>query len=184
MLDELRAAADRGVRVRLLLDDNGISGLDEVLAALHAPPMIEVRLFNPFTLRRPKLLSYGFDFFRLNRRMHNKSMTVDGVATILGGRNIGDIYFVYGPGTGYFDLDILGVGPIAADVAADFDRYWNSASVYPADMILRPAQHGLDRLAAAASDARQSISASDYLEAIGASALVAGGPGLGRRTHP
>jgi cardiolipin synthase C len=173
LLDELRAAADRGVRVRLLLDDNGISGLDEVLAALHAHPMIEVRLFNPFTLRRPKLLSYGFDFFRLNRRMHNKSMTVDGVATILGGRNIGDIYFVYGPGTGYFDLDVLGVGPIAADVAADFDRYWNSASVYPADMILRPAQHGLDRLAAAASDARQSISASDYLEAIGASALVA-----------
>jgi cardiolipin synthase C len=111
LLDELRAAADRGVRVRLLLDDNGIPGLDDVMAALHAHPMIEVRLFNPFVLRQPRLLSYGFDFFRLNRRMHNKSMTMDGVATILGGRNIGDIYFVYGEGAGYFDLDVLGVRP-------------------------------------------------------------------------
>jgi cardiolipin synthase C len=172
LLDELRAAADRGVRVRLLLDDNGIPGLDDVLAALHAHPMIEVRLFNPFVLRQPRLLSYGFDFFRLNRRMHNKSMTVDGVATILGGRNIGDIYFVYGEGVGYFDLDVLGVGPIAADVATDFDRYWNSASAYPADMILAPDPNGMDGLAVAASDARESVAASDYLAAIGASALV------------
>jgi putative cardiolipin synthase len=173
LLDEVRTAADRGVRVRLLLDDNGIPGLDDVLAALHAHPMIEVRLFNPFTLRQPKLLSYGFDFFRLNRRMHNKSMTVDGVATILGGRNIGDIYFAFGPGTAYFDLDVLGVGPIAADVAMDFDRYWNSASAYPADMILGSAPRGLDQLADASADARQGVAASDYLAAIGASALVA-----------
>lgn len=172
LLDELRAAADRGVRVRLLLDDNGIPGLDDVLAALHAHPMIEVRLFNPFVLRQPRLLSYGFDFFRLNRRMHNKSMTIDGVATILGGRNIGDIYFVYGEGAGYFDLDVLGVGAIASDVATDFDRYWNSASAYPADMILAPDPDGLDGLAAAASNARESVTASDYLAAIGASALV------------
>jgi cardiolipin synthase C len=172
MLDELRAAADRGVRVRLLLDDNGVPGLDDVLAGLDTHPMIEVRLFNPFTYRQPKLLSYGFDFFRLNQRMHNKSLTVDGVATILGGRNIGDIYFVYGDGPGYFDLDVLGVGPIASDVSADFDRYWNSLSAYPADMILAPAAGGLDRLAVAATQARDSVAASGYLAAIGASALV------------
>jgi putative cardiolipin synthase len=104
--------------------------------------------------------------------MHNKSMTVDGVATILGGRNIGDIYFVYGEGAGYFDLDVLGAGPIAADVATDFDRYWNSASAYPADLILGTSPDGLDRLAAAASEARESVAASHYLAAIGASALV------------
>jgi cardiolipin synthase C len=104
--------------------------------------------------------------------MHNKSMTVDGVATILGGRNIGDIYFVYGEGAGYFDLDVLGVGPVAAEVAADFDRYWNSASAYPADMILAPDPDGFERLATAASLARDSVMASDYLAAIGASALV------------
>ena len=171
LLDELRAAADRGVRVRLLLDDNGIPGLDNVPAALHAHPMIEVRLFNPFVLRQPRLLSYGFDFFRLNRRMHNKSMTIVGVSTILGGRNIGDIYFVYGEGAGYFDLDVLGVGPIAADVATDFDRYWNSASAYPADLILGADPGGLVRLAAAASEARESVTASDYLATIDGSAL-------------
>ena len=93
LLDALQRAADRGVRVRLLLDDNGVSGLDRELAHLNAHPNIEVRLYNPFNLRRLKLLSYGFDFFRLNRRMHNKSFTVDGHATILGGRNVGNEYF-------------------------------------------------------------------------------------------
>lgn len=99
LLDELRAAAERGVRVRLLVDDNGVPGLDGMLAELDALPTAEVRIFNPFTLRSPKLLSYLFDFSRLNRRMHNKSMTVDGVVTLVGGRNIGDIYFAYGEGT-------------------------------------------------------------------------------------
>lgn len=173
LLDELRAAADRGVRVRLLLDDNGIPGLDEVLAALDAHPQIEVRIFNPFTFRRPKLLSYAFDFGRLNRRMHNKSMTADGVATILGGRNIGDIYFAYGEGGTYFDLDVLATGQIAADVAADFDRYWASESAYPADLILGPPGNGAETLARAAEDARCSVLGSEYLAAI-ASAPVLG----------
>ncbi|WP_304618280.1 phospholipase D-like domain-containing protein, partial [Paracoccus sp. (in: a-proteobacteria)] len=173
LLDELRAAAERGVRVRLLLDDNGIPGLDEVLAALDAHPRIEVRIFNPFTFRRPKLLSYAFDFGRLNRRMHNKSMIADGVATILGGRNIGDIYFAYGEGVAYFDLDVLGVGPIAADVAADFDRYWASESAYPADLVLGPPGDGAETLARAAEDARRSVLGSEYLAAI-ASAPVLG----------
>ena len=116
LLEELRAAAARGVRVRMLLDDNGISGLDNVLADLDAMDNVEIRIFNPFTMRNSKMLSYAFDFFRLNRRMHNKSMTVDGVATVIGGRNIGDIYFAYGEGTAYFDLDVLVVGPAARDV--------------------------------------------------------------------
>ncbi|MFC3118201.1 phospholipase D-like domain-containing protein [Jhaorihella thermophila] len=93
LLDALRRAADRGVRVRILLDDNGIPGLDPILAQLDAHPNIQVRLFNPFALRTPRMLSYVLDFRRLNRRMHNKSMTVDGVVSIIGGRNIGDIYF-------------------------------------------------------------------------------------------
>lgn len=85
------AAAARGVRVRLLVDDNGTAGLDGELAMLNALPNFQVRLFNPFTLRRLRWLGYGFDFNRLNRRMHNKSFCVDGAATIIGGRNIGDI---------------------------------------------------------------------------------------------
>ncbi|MCB5362496.1 phospholipase D family protein [Pusillimonas sp. CC-YST705] len=93
LLEALYEAADRGVRVRLLLDDNGIAGLDDELAALDAHANIQVRLFNPFLLRWPKMLGYFTDFSRLNRRMHNKSLTADNQVTIIGGRNIGDEYF-------------------------------------------------------------------------------------------
>jgi len=136
LLDALQRAADRGVRVRLLLDDNGVSGLDCELAHLDAHPNIEVRLYNPFNLRRLKMLSYGFDFFRLNRRMHNKSFTVDGHATILGGRNVGDEYFGAGSSALFIDLDVLAVGKAVSDVSADFDRYWAAPSVHPAGAIL------------------------------------------------
>ncbi|EPX79418.1 phospholipase D family protein [Litoreibacter arenae] len=142
MLDALKRAADRGVRVRLLLDDNGIKGLDPALAALNAHENVEVRLYNPFNLRTGKLLSYGFDFFRLNRRMHNKSFTVDGMATILGGRNIGDEYFDTGPAVLFVDLDVLAVGKIVPEVAADFDRYWAAKAVYPAEPIIGAAPQG------------------------------------------
>lgn len=136
LLDALRRAADRGVRVRLLLDDNGTSGLDAEIAQLDAHENAEVRLYNPFNLRRFKILSFGFDFFRLNRRMHNKSFTVDGLATIVGGRNIGDEYFGIGATPLFLDLDILAVGKIVPEVAADFDRYWASPSVHPAGAIV------------------------------------------------
>ncbi|WP_324753890.1 phospholipase D family protein [Roseovarius sp. Pro17] len=136
LLDALKRAADRGVRVRLLLDDHGTSGLDGPLAALNAHENAEVRLYNPFNLRRFKMLSYGFDFFRLNRRMHNKSFTVDGAATILGGRNVGDEYFDTGPTALYVDLDVLAVGHVVPEVAADFDRYWAAKAVYPAGPIV------------------------------------------------
>ena len=137
LLDALRRAADRGVRVRLLLDDNGTAGLDPELASLDAHPNVQVRLYNPFNLRgRLKLLSYGFDFVRLNRRMHNKSFTVDGHVSILGGRNVGDEYFDTGPTALYVDLDVLAVGKTVADVTADFDRYWASQAVHPASAIV------------------------------------------------
>ncbi len=136
LLDALRRAAERGVRVRLLLDDNGTVGLDHELAALNAHRNIEVRLYNPFNLRRFKMLSYGFDFFRLNRRMHNKSFTVDGCAAILGGRNIGDEYFGTVPTAIFIDLDVLAVGGIVPEVSADFDRYWAAPSVHPVGQIV------------------------------------------------
>jgi cardiolipin synthase C len=123
LLKELQDAANRGVHVRLLVDDNGTPALDQELAALDALTTAEVRIFNPFTLRSNRLVNYAFDFFRLNRRMHNKSFTVDGVVTIVGGRNIGDIYFETGGALNYIDLDVLAVGPVAQDVGADFNRY-------------------------------------------------------------
>jgi cardiolipin synthase C len=139
MFDALRRAADRGVRVRLLLDDNNTKGLDPTLAALDAHPRIEVRLFNPFMQRSLRPLGYLVDFSRLNRRMHNKSVTADGAATIVGGRNIGDEYFSAGGDLGFLDLDIVAVGPVVAAVAKSFDDYWRCDSAYPVDRLLPPA---------------------------------------------
>lgn len=164
LLDELRAAAERGVRVRLLVDDNGIPGLDGLMAELDALPTAEVRIFNPFVLRQPKLLNYAFAFKRLNRRMHNKAMIVDGVAAILGGRNIGDIYFAYGEGTHYFDVDALAIGPIVDDVGASFDTYWNSAAVYDADLLLAPT--GGAEIAGLAEEARATAIGAGYQAAV------------------
>ena len=172
LLDEMRKAAERGVRVRLLLDDNGVPGLDAELAALNAMPNVEVRLFNPFTLRDPKLLSYVFDFPRLNRRMHNKAMIVDGAATVLGGRNIGDIYFDYGTGVHYFDADVLAAGPVVGEVSENFDAYWASRSAYPAELILPDAPDGLDSLMAHAESARSGAEAAQYDDAITDTPLV------------
>lgn len=132
MFDALRRAARRGVRVRLLMDDNnGSLALDRILAALDAEPNIEVRLFNPFTHRRFRALGYLTDFPRLNRRMHNKSFTADNQATIVGGRNIGDEYFDADDELGFVDLDVLAVGDVVREVSKDFDRYWSSNSSHP-----------------------------------------------------
>jgi putative cardiolipin synthase len=136
LLDALRRAAARGVRVRLLLDDNNTRGLDETLAVLAAVPNVEVRLFNPFALRGWRVLAFLTDFARLNRRMHNKSFTADNRATIVGGRNVGDEYFGGESELLFFDLDVLAVGPVVSDVSEDFDRYWNSPSSYPASSLL------------------------------------------------
>jgi len=138
LVQELLAAAGRGVRVRLLLDDVGTSGLDAQWSALDQHPLIEVRLFNPMVVRRPKALGYLTDFARANRRMHNKSLTADNQATVIGGRNIGDEYFGATDGVLFADLDVLAVGPIVPEVSQDFDRYWASNSSYPVGPLLAP----------------------------------------------
>ena len=174
MFDEMRRAAERGVRVRLLIDDNNTRGLDAVLAMLDAHPNVELRLFNPFAQRGAgRLLGYATDFSRLNRRMHNKSFTVDARATIVGGRNIGDEYFAAGQDTSFADLDLLAVGEAVADVSASFDRYWNSASAFPARSVLpgvepMPAREFDERLA----QRRAAPGAEDYARAVERTALV------------
>ena len=173
LLQALHEAAGRGVRVRLLLDDNNTSGLDLALAALDAHPNVEVRLFNPFTHRHARWLGYLTDFSRLNRRMHNKSFTADNQATIVGGRNVGDEYFGATDGVLFSDLDVLAIGPIVEAVSGDFDRYWASGSSYPVDRLLpaaSPAQ--LDELAAEAARIEHSEQASAYVEAMRRSAFV------------
>jgi putative cardiolipin synthase len=167
MFEELRAAAERGVRVRLLLDDLGTHGLDGTLAALDTHPQIEVRLFNPFRQRRQKWLGFVTNFRRANRRMHNKSFTADNQASIVGGRNIGDAYFGARTGIVFADLDALLVGTVVADVSEDFDRYWASGSSYPLARIVPPATNAsLDRLGAAAERVAADPHAAPYRDAV------------------
>ena len=108
--NRLLAAADRGVRVRLLLDDLDTAGKDEILRHIDAHPNIEIRLFNPFANREMRAGDFVADTRRINQRMHNKTLTVDGLATIFGGRNIGDEYFSATRELGFGDLDALGFG--------------------------------------------------------------------------
>ncbi|MFC0146589.1 phospholipase D family protein [Sphingobium yanoikuyae] len=167
MLEEMREAADRGVRVRMLLDDNGVTGLDAKLAALDRHPNIEIRLFNPFVVRRPKMIGYLADFTRLNRRMHNKSFTADNQATIIGGRNVGDEYFGARDAGLFSDLDVVAIGEIVKDVSRDFDRYWSSPLAYPAGQILPAvARDELETLAGEAKRAQHHPAARAYMEAI------------------
>ena len=167
LFNALRAAADRGVRVRLLLDDNNTAGLDEVLAELDTHASLELRLFNPLRVRRPRWINYLVDFSRINRRMHNKSLTADGVATIIGGRNVADRYFDATDEIVFADLDVLAVGPAANDVAADFERYWTSASSWPARRVLpRVASARCAELAAQAAQLERSTDAAAYLRAV------------------
>ncbi len=173
LFEALHAAADRGVRVRLLLDDNNTSGLDTILAALDSHPNIQVRLFNPFVIRKPRWIGYVTDFFRLNRRMHNKSFTADNQVTIIGGRNIGDEYFGATEGTLFVDLDVMAVGPVVNAVSNQFDRYWASESSYPADRLLPPADPALlAKLESAASLAERDPAAAAYVHAIRNSSFV------------
>lgn len=137
LLHELYQAAERGVRVRLLLDDLGIADLDDWLAMLNSHPNIEVRLFNPFPLRQARMLGFITDFSRVNRRMHNKLFTVDQSVTIAGGRNVGDEYFAATDEVLFADLDVMAVGPAAVAASEDFDGYWASQSSYPVDQLFQ-----------------------------------------------
>lgn len=153
-------AAERGVHVRLLLDDNNTSGLDKILAVLDSHPNIEVRLFNPLAMRDLRLLNYIIDFSRLNRRMHNKAFTADNQATIIGGRNIGDEYFGAADDVLFADLDVLAVGPVVNDVSDDFDRYWASQSSYPLDRLLPPCNPEMfQEFASATAEIQHSLAA-------------------------
>lgn len=136
-VDQLHKAADRGVRVRLLLDDIDMEGRDFGAAVLDSHPNIAVRIFNPFSRSVGRTRQYIFGFGKKTRRAHNKSFTVDNQATILGGRNIGDEYFDADPDFAFLDGDILATGPVVEQVSYSFDKYWNSDLSYPISILLK-----------------------------------------------
>ena len=124
-------AADRGVRVRILLDDLDNQALDPEFYALDTHPNISIRLFNPFVTRGFKYVDFFTDTARINRRMHNKSFTADNQYTIVGGRNIGDEYFDAEQHTNFYDMDAMATGPLVHRVSIQFDTYWNHETAVP-----------------------------------------------------
>ena len=117
--------ADRGVKVRILLDDIGLQGRDSMLAAMDAHPNIEIRIFNPFSSRGLHAFDFLTDMDRVNHRMHNKTVIMDNAFAIVGGRNIGNHYFGVSDDINFRDLDIGAVGPIVRDVSHMYDYFWN-----------------------------------------------------------
>jgi putative cardiolipin synthase len=138
LAQQLLESADRGVRVRLLVDDLDARAKNDGYAALAAHPNIEVRMFNPWVTRSGTLRKAGegaMNFSRINRRMHNKSWIADNRIAIVGGRNVGDEYFGAGEDMNFIDLDFAMLGPVVRDASASFDKYWNSASAYPIESL-------------------------------------------------
>lgn len=178
---EVLRAADRGVRVRLLLDDMTAHGKDSHLAALDAHPNIEVRLFNPSRSRAGVLGRATEMLLRpvaMNRRMHNKAWIADGRVAVVGGRNVGDEYFDAAAQTNFLDLDAVLVGPAVRQTSAIFDDFWNSASVIPLVALSRAEGGALERLRAHGDAGYRSTRAADYVARLqsspGLPALVGG----------
>jgi cardiolipin synthase C len=164
LTDALLRAADRGVRVRILVDDGATTAGDEQIIALDAHPNVQVRIFNPFAYRGHNTMRRALEFMlhasRLDYRMHNKLLVVDNTAALVGGRNIGNQYFQMDPESQFADDDVFAAGPIAARLSASFDEFWNSRFAIPAaalDHQQSSAKALADRRARAAGQSEQHL---------------------------
>jgi cardiolipin synthase C len=154
LTDALMRAADRGVRVRVLVDDSDTVAGDEQIFSLDAHPNIEIRIFNPFVYRGHSTLRRGIEFTfnapRLDYRMHNKLLIVDNSVALIGGRNIGDQYFQVDPDSQFADDDVFSAGPIAIKLSSTFDEFWRSRFAVPA-----AALYGKQRSGSALAERRE-----------------------------
>jgi len=167
-LNALLRAANRGVRVRFLLDDVLSKGLDPGLAALDSHENIEVRIFNPFAHRRARALDVT-SLGRITRRMHNKSFTVDNQVTLIGGRNIANEYFDASAHEKFSDLDVLTIGPMVPEVSTMFDMYWNHRAAVPIAALADNPKSAAEALAKLGDRVRQSFETartSEYADAV------------------
>ena len=165
----LLRAADRGVRVRLLVDDMFTGGFDAGMAGLDSHPNFEIRIFNPFARRSMRFMDGVTSFSRINRRMHNKSFTVDNQVTIIGGRNIADEYFGAREDAKFGDLDVMGIGPVVHEVSNMFDTYWNHERAAPIEAFAKmpddPSAE-LERVRALLEESRERITTTKYAAAV------------------
>ena len=174
LMDGVLRAAERGVRVRLLLDDSDDVARDRQIMALGAHKNIEIRVFNPFLTRGildfMRYAEFAVASSRLNYRMHNKLFVADNAVAILGGRNIGDEYFQASKDTEFGDFDVLTIGPLVSQVSKSFDIYWNSDLAIPIDAltILKPSATALDEYRAALAENLAKMDGSPYVQRLAA----------------
>jgi putative cardiolipin synthase len=155
---EVLRAAERGVRVRILLDDIYHSGRDSAYQTLDSHPNVEVRLFNPMGNRGSvKQMNYAVGKSAFNYRMHNKIFLVDGVAAILGGRNIGDEYFGRDASFNFQDMDAIAIGEVAADTGEAFDLFWNAELAIPVAALTQRTYHITEEQTAQLITARERV---------------------------
>jgi len=142
LLHHVRLAADRGVRVRVLVDDLNTAGEDQRFMHLSEHANVEVRVFNPFPGGRfatwTRFVASATDIRRINHRMHNKLFVADNALAITGGRNIGDQYFTRDQRSNFIDLDVVAAGAIVPELSASFDAFWNSNFAYPIASVASP----------------------------------------------
>src|SRR6202789_1390141 len=142
LLHHLRLAAERGVRVRVLVDDLNTAGEDRRFLHLSEHANVEVRVFNPFPGGRfatwTRFVASATDIRRINHRMHNKLFVADNALAITGGRNIGDQYFTRDQYNNFIDLDVVAAGSIVPQLSASFDAFWNSKYAYPIASVAAP----------------------------------------------
>ncbi len=182
LTDAMLRAADRGVRVRVLIDDGDTIAGDEQIIALRAHPRIEIRMFNPFAYRGHATLFRALEFMlnasRLDYRMHNKLFVVDNAIALIGGRNIGDQYFQVDPASQFGDDDVFAAGPIVKQLSATFDQYWNCAIAIPVEALARhkPSPAALDeyRKVLAAHRVQKTMDGTDYASRVATGEPLAG----------
>lgn len=172
MANALLKAADRGVRVRFLIDDLFTTVPDRVFLLLNQHDNIEVRIFNPVSRRGLSWLNFVTHFNQANRRMHNKSFTVDNVVSVVGGRNIADEYFQLKTDSVFDDFDVLALGPIAADISTSFDEYWNHSQAVPVEQLAdSPKKEDLETVRATIADELDNIYATVFEKALDSQVL-------------
>ncbi|MEB3768381.1 phospholipase D family protein [Acinetobacter sp. MD2] len=142
-LHNIIQAADRGVKVRLLIDDNNAKKMEGIFLALDQHQNIQVKLYNPYRFRNFRAMDMLLDLKRINRRMHNKSFIVDHQVALIGGRNMSNQYYNASDIYQFSDIDVLLVGKAVDDISNSFDDYWNDAYAYPVRQIVNPQQHQL-----------------------------------------
>ena len=165
-IQALTEAADRGVQVRLLIDDNNSKAMESVYLALSQHQNIQVKLYNPYRFRNFRALDLVLDLKRMNRRMHNKSFIADHQIALIGGRNMSNQYYHVSDQYQFSDVDVMLVGSATDEIIHSFDEYWNDEYAYRAQDLINAQKHQLryPELKAQLDEHRQQINVQNYLD--------------------